>query len=115
MLRDAGGRTAAKAKEFHDFLTTTFGAEFTSNMLPQLVRLLPAKEKREGLHLGPEARSKRSASSAFEHVIGVRTDYGLFRTRMFGPACAAQCPARRSGAPLALQQGRVVLSGVLAQ
>ena len=41
--------TAAKAKEFHDFLTTTFGAEFTSNMLPQLVRLLPAKEKRVAL------------------------------------------------------------------
>ena len=38
--------TAAKAKEFHDFLVDTFGANFTSSMLPQLVRLLPAKEKR---------------------------------------------------------------------
>ena len=34
-----------------------------------------AQEKREGLHLGPEARSKRSASSAFENVIAQRTDY----------------------------------------
>ena len=33
-----------------------------------------AQEKREGLHLGPEARSKRSTSSAFEHVIAERTD-----------------------------------------
>ena len=38
--------TAAKAKEFHDFLVGTFGADFTSRMLPQLVRLLPAQEKR---------------------------------------------------------------------
>ena len=38
--------TAAKAKEFYDFLVTTFGADFTSRMLPQLVRLLPAQEKR---------------------------------------------------------------------
>ena len=59
-----------------------------------------AQEKTRGLHLAPEARQKRSASSAFEHVIAARTDYGLFRTRMFGPACAPKCPARRSGAPL---------------
>ena len=41
--------TAAKAKEFHDFLVNTFGASFTSSMLPQLVRLLPAKEKRAAM------------------------------------------------------------------
>ena len=59
-----------------------------------------AQEKTKGVHLGPAVRQKRSASSAFEHVIAVRTDYGQFQKRMFGPACASTCPARRSGAPL---------------
>ena len=61
-----------------------------------------AQEKREGgegLHLGPEARSKRSASSAFENVIAQRTDYNKFRARMFHPACGQKCPARKSDAP----------------
>ena len=49
------------------------------------------KEKTKGVHLGPEARKKRSASSAFEHVIAERTDYNKFRTRMFRPACAQKC------------------------
>ena len=34
-----------------------------------------AQEKTKGAHLAPEARQKRSASSAFEHVIAERTDY----------------------------------------
>jgi hypothetical protein len=42
-------QTETKAKEFYDFLLNTFGPEFTKSMLPQLVRLLPAKEKRECL------------------------------------------------------------------
>jgi GTPase SAR1 family protein len=39
----------AKAQEFYDFLMNRLGPEFTQSMLPQLVRLLPAKEKRECL------------------------------------------------------------------
>ena len=58
-----------------------------------------AKEKTKGVHLGPEARKKRSASSAFEHVIAERTDYNKFRARMFHPACGQKCPARKSDAP----------------
>ena len=42
-----------------------------------------AQEKTKGVHLAPEARRKRAASKAFEHVINVRTDYGRFRTRIF--------------------------------
>jgi hypothetical protein len=41
--------TAAKAKEFYDFLMNTFGPEFTKSMLPQLVRLLPDPKKRVAL------------------------------------------------------------------
>eukprot|EP01050_Picozoa_sp_SAG11_P000766 SAG11_NODE_27_length_23309_cov_10.579362_5_plen_101_part_00 len=36
-----------------------------------------AQEKTKGVHLAPEARQKRAASSAFEHVINVRTDCAL--------------------------------------
>ena len=43
--------TETKAKEFHDFLTNSFGAELTASMLPQLVRLLPAKDKRVALYV----------------------------------------------------------------
>ena len=42
-------QTEAKATEFYDFLINTFGPEFTKNMLPQLVRLLPDSKKRECL------------------------------------------------------------------
>ena len=45
-----------------------------------------AQEKTRGVHLAPEARQKRSASSAFEHVIAERTDYSKFRARMLAPA-----------------------------
>ena len=58
-----------------------------------------AQEKTKGVHLAPEARRKRAASKAFEHVINVRTDYGRFRTRIFY-ACGVTCAARKSGDPL---------------
>ena len=53
-----------------------------------------AQEKTKGVHLAPEARRKRAASKAFEHVINVRTDYGRFRTRIFY-ACGVTCAARK--------------------
>ena len=53
-----------------------------------------AQEKTKGVHLAPEARRKRAASKAFEHVINVRTDYGRFRTRMFH-ACGVTCAFAR--------------------
>jgi hypothetical protein len=67
-----------------------------SEVFNQATGVYTAQEKIKGVHLRPAVRQKRSASSAFEHVIAVRTDYGLFQTRMFGLACASTCQACRS-------------------
>jgi hypothetical protein len=41
--------TPAKAKEFYTFLITSFGLDFTRDMLPHLARLLPTRAKRIAL------------------------------------------------------------------
>ena len=40
-----------KEWDYLNGLTNTFGAELTASMLPQLVRLLPAKDKRVALYV----------------------------------------------------------------
>jgi hypothetical protein len=107
--------TEAKAQEFYDFLMNTFGPEFTQSMLPQLVRLLPAKDKREcllkkGGFLQPPAAAPQSlfadapaapaappaAPPASQSLFATTNDPFAAPTNAFAPPPA---PASPFGAP----------------